>query len=69
MQGNWGKIRQQWHEHVPKSVETRHEGKINMLGRQQVQTDIASRHVECKKTEVIPIIIIAAGTISKSFRK
>jgi hypothetical protein len=65
MQGNRGKIRQQWCEHVQKSVETRHEGKINMLGKQKVQTDRDSPHVKCKKSKVIPIIKItsAAATV------
>ena len=44
--------KEQWYEHAPKSVETSHEGKINTLGNQQVQTERASprntQHVECK---------------------
>ena len=28
-----------WYDHVPKSVETCHEGKLNMLWNQQVRTD------------------------------
>ena len=35
----WGKIdNKHWYDHVPKSVETCHEGKLNMLWNQQVRT-------------------------------
>jgi hypothetical protein len=30
---------EQWYEHVPKLVETSHEGKVPILWNQQVQTD------------------------------
>ena len=31
--------REPWYDHVPKSVETSHEGKVTILRNQQVQTD------------------------------
>jgi len=106
-----------WYEHVPKSVETSHEGKVTILWNQQVQSDrtipnsksdiiihdnekgtcmltdvaisgdgnvikkeaekilkhkdltIEIHHMCNVKTKVIPVIIEATGTISKSFRK
>jgi hypothetical protein len=33
-----------WYEHVPKLVDTSHEGKITTLWNQQVQTDRAIRN-------------------------
>jgi hypothetical protein len=109
---NWTK---HWYEHVPKSVETSHGGKVIILWNQQVQTDrtipnnkpdiirdnengtcmsidvaiSGDRNVINKeaekivkyidltteiqrmwnvKSKVIPVIIEADGTISKSFR-
>jgi len=39
MQENRGKIdNTHWYDHVPKSVETSHEGKLNTLWNQQVRT-------------------------------
>ena len=118
IQGNRGTIGQKhWYEHVPKSVETSQEGKVNILWYQQVRTDrtihsnkldiiildnekgtcvlidvviSGDRNVIKKeaekilkykdltiemqrmwnvKTKMIPVIIGATGTISKSFRK
>ena len=44
--------KEHWYDHVPKSVETSHEGKVITLWNQQVQTDRTIRkntaHVECK---------------------
>ena len=39
-----------WYDHVPKRVETSHEGKVTILRNQQVQTD---RTVPCKKADNI----------------
>jgi hypothetical protein len=114
-----GATKQQQHccEHVPKSVETTHEGKVTILWNQQLQTDrtipnnksdiiirdnetgtcmlidvaiLGDRNVikkeaekilkyrdirveiQCMwnvKTNAIPVITGATGTISKSFRK
>jgi len=51
MQGNGGTIGQkQWYEHVPKSIETRQGGKVNILWNQQVQTD---RTIPNNKPDII----------------
>ena len=42
--------RKQWYEHVPKSVETSQEGKINILWNQQAQTD---RTITQNKPDII----------------
>jgi len=41
MQRNMGKMRRNkhWYDHIPKSVETSHEGKVTILWNQQVWTD------------------------------
>ena len=39
-----------WYEHVPKSVETSHEGKVTILWNQQVQTD---RTIPNNKPDII----------------
>jgi hypothetical protein len=39
MQGNTGTIhKEQWYEHAPKSVETRHERNVTILRNQQVKS-------------------------------
>ena len=51
MQGSRGNIGQKhWYEHVPKSVETNQEDKVNILWNQQVQTD---RTIPNNKPEII----------------
>ena len=42
--------RKHWYEHVPKSVETSHAGKVTILWNQQVQTD---RTIRNKKPDII----------------
>ena len=39
-----------WYDHVPKSVETSHEGKVTILWNQNVQTD---RTIPSNKTDII----------------
>ena len=43
-------MRQQWYDHLPKSVETRHEGKVTILWNQQVRTN---RTVPSNKPDII----------------
>jgi hypothetical protein len=39
-----------WYEHVPKSIETNHDGKVTVLWNQQVQTD---RTIPNNKPDII----------------
>ena len=39
-----------WHDHVPRSVETGHDGKVNILWDQQVRTD---RTIRNNKPDII----------------
>jgi hypothetical protein len=51
MQGNRGTVgKKHWYEHVPKSVEATHGGKVTILWNQQVQTD---RTISNNKPDII----------------
>jgi uncharacterized protein YbcV (DUF1398 family) len=43
-----------WHDHAPKLVETNHEGKVTIVGNQQVQTD---RTITNNKPDIVFVIM------------
>jgi hypothetical protein len=48
---NWVKLEKcRWYEHVPKSVQTSHEGKVTILQNQQIQTH---RTIRNNKADII----------------